>query len=344
MIKLSGPGVGFSSALVTGATGFIGSRLVERLLELSAPRSNPVEVITLVRRKKEQLRRREKTPGASTAILADPRVVFVEGDLTVPGSLKFSEANADGTRNIDVVYHLAAVTPDSRPNREMQRRVNLDGTKNLFEAVRGRAKRFVYASGLAVFEPAEGNAGRVVNEESKKIADYEYVKIRLEAEDYLRQNCEKNGIDFTVLYFPDIVYGSAGTFRRVFLEQISKGKFRIPGSGDYHVNLIHLDDAVNILISAGSMREAANESFIASDSEPAPFRDFVNSIADGLGVKHPGTVPLFLAKAAVGSDLIKMLTRNVRASNNKIKGIYRFQYPSYRTGIPEVISKFNASQ
>lgn len=339
-----GSGAGFSRALVTGASGFIGSRLVERLLEPSASSSNPVGVTALVRRKKDQGRHREKIPSTSPAILADPRVVCVEGDLTVPASLNFSRANPDGTGNIDVVYHLAAVTPDSHASREAQRRVNRDGTVNLFEAVRGRAKRFVYASGLAVFEPAEDNTERTVSEESKKIADYEYVKIRLEAEDYLRQNCEKNGIDFTVLYFPDIVYGSAGTFRRVFLEQISKGKFRIPGSGDYYVNLIHLDDAVNILISAGSMREAANESFIVSDSEPAPFRDFVNFIADGLRVRHPGTVPLFLAKAAVGSELIKMLTRNVRASNNKIKGIYHFQYPSYRTGIPEVISKFNASQ
>lgn len=269
---------------------------------------------------------------------------MLTGNLTDPTSLIFNRMES----GIDVVYHLAAVTPDSRASRQMLREVNLNGTKNLFNAVRNHAKHFVYVSGLAVFEPTGKERSDVsdntVNEESPKSRQLQYIRIRLEAEEYLRENCAKNGIDFTVVYFPDIVYGNAGSFRRIFLEKISKGKFRIPGSGDHYTNFIHLDDAVGILIMLAANRDkTSNESYIASDSCPAPFKEFVNFIADELGAKRPGSVPLFLARVAVGSDLIKMLTKNTKASNQKIASLYNFQYPTYKTGIPHVVSQFRSS-
>ena len=273
-------------------------------------------------------------------------LTVVNGDLVDANSLQFSQSTQ---AKFDVVYHLAAATPDSGASRQTLRKVNLDGTKNLFNAVQSHVRHIVYVSGTAVFDPGAGSgsdgSGRIVNEDSRKSRQLEYIKIRLEAEDYLRENCEKSGIDFTVVYFPDIVYGNAGSFRRIFLEPISKCKFRIPGSGDYYTNFIHLDDAANILITIASERdETANESFIASDSNPAPFKEFVNFIADAMGTKHPGSVPLFLARAAVGSELIKMLTKDTRASNQKISNLYSLQYPSYKAGIPHVVSEFKSSR
>ena len=312
--------------LVTGASGFIGSALVRKLSE---SKDSPYQVFALIR----------KATSADGSSWDPKRVNVLTGDLADPGSLNFDTKEGE----IDVVYHLAAVTPESRLRRQVLRDINLAGTKNLFDAVRDNARHFVHVSGLAVFEPA-GSSGNVVNEGSPKSRDLEYIRIRLEAEEYLRENCAKYGIDLTVVYFPDIVYGNSGSFRRIFLEQISKGKFRIPGTGEYYTNFIHLDDAVGILIALTSKRsQTANESYIASDSDPAPFREFVNFIADALGVKRPGSAPLFLARAVVGSDLIKMLTKNTRASNEKIASLYNFQFPTYESGIPHVVSQFRSS-
>lgn len=315
-------------ALITGASGFIGSALVRQLSKSDSPH----QVFALIR----------KAPsGNSSTSSRDAKLVSVlTGDLTNPGSLNLDTIEGD----IDVIYHLAAVTPESRPRRQVLRDINLAGTKNLFNAVRDHAKHFVYVSGLAVFEPVGADSSSSVNEQSPKGRQLEYIRIRLEAEEFLRESCAKSGIDLTVAYLPDIVYGNAGSFRRIFLEQIDKGKFRIPGSGEYYTNFIHLDDAVGILIALASNRsKTANESYIAADSGPAPFKEFVNFVADTLGVKRPGSVPLFLARAAVRSDLIKMLTKNTRASNEKIAGLYNFQYPTYKTGIPHVVSQFKSA-
>lgn len=314
-------------------------------MQVRASADNPIQVMALVRQKDNRTLGQDASESPSDL----KRLEVINGDLTEPASLTFRSKHArKKALAIDAVYHLAAVTLDIRASRDTLRKVNLEGTKNLFNAVGDTTRHFVYISGSAVFDPDVGGNGapgeRLVNESSPKRTNLEYIKLRLEAENFLRESCTKSGIDFTVVYFPDIVYGNGGTFRQIFLEQISKGKFRVPGSGEYHTNFIHLDDAVDILITVGLKRsQTANESFIACDSGPAPFRDFVNFIADQLGVKRPGSVPIFLAKAAVGSDLIKMLMKDTRASNCKIRGIYDFKYPSYKTGIPDVISQFRSS-
>jgi nucleoside-diphosphate-sugar epimerase len=323
----------FSSVLVTGASGFIGSRLVQILGEVMSKRDIPFEITGLVRQS-------QGGTGEASAHLRGKGLTMVPGDLRDPSTFQFGKSMQSG---IEVVYHLAAATPESGANRQTLREVNLDGTKNLFGAIQGQVRHFVYVSGVAVFDPGS-DTSRIIDEDSPKSRQLEYIKLRLEAEDYLRESCAKSGIDFTVVYFPDIVYGNAGSFRRRFLDSIRKGRFRIPGSGEYHVNFIHLDDAVNILVTIASKRnEASNRSFIASDSTPAPFREFVNFIADELGARHPGSVPLLLAKAAVGSELIKMLTRDIRASNRRISALYSFQYPSYKTGISDVVSQYKSS-
>ena len=81
------------------------------------------------------------------------------------------------------------------------------------------------------------------------------------------------------------------------------------------------------------------DKFLDLDSEPVTFKDFVNFIVEYLDVKHPGNVPVFLAKAALGGDLIKLLTTSMHVSNKKISKIYSFKYPIYKEGIPKVISE-----
>ncbi|KAF6246959.1 nucleoside-diphosphate sugar epimerase [Nitrosopumilus sp. b3] len=292
------------SVLVTGATGFIGSRLVSALLEKN------YSVSTLIR------------PGKNTDAKADK----ITGDLTD------SDLDFEG-KSFDCVFHLASCTPLEK-NSKVLEKVNLTGTKNLFEAINGKTKSIIYISGLGVFgEPGD----KVIDESAPRNPNTKFVSIRLEAEKYLGKKCRENGIDFSVVYFGD-VYGSKGWFYDILVKRLEKKSFRLPNGGKYFKGFVNVDDAVGSMIAVLE-KQVFGESFIVADSEPALFKDFVNFTADQIGVKHPGNVPTFLAKAVLGSDLVKLLTTSMKVSNKKISEIYSFKYPSYKEGIPKVISE-----
>jgi nucleoside-diphosphate-sugar epimerase len=168
--------------------------------------------------------------------------------------------------------------------------------------------------------------------------DTEYVKMRIEAQRYLHEQCKDKGIDFTVVHFGDIVYGNGVSFKTMFIDRLKNGSFKIPGDGTYYKNFVHVDDAANAVLAIIE-KNAVNQSYIITDSEPVLFKDFVYFAADKLGVKRPGTVPLILARAALGGELIKMLTKSMRASNEKIRALYDFQYPSYENGLAGVVDQ-----
>ena len=286
--------------LVTGATGFIGSRLAQKLLESGAD-------VTILARKKQ-----EKSPFKT-----------IIDDLTHP-NLHFKQ-------KFDVVCHLASVTPLER-NKKIIQSVNYDGVKNLFSAVSG-AKLFVYISGLAVFDPIYDK----ITETTPKKYDTEFVKVRIKAQEFLEENCSKSGMNLSVAYLGDIVYGNGGFFQSMIYDRIQKGTFRIPGNGKYVKNFIHVDDVIGALIAI--IQKEETNSYILTDSTPVSFIEFINYISDSLGVKKPKTVPAALAKLVLGSDAINLLTRSVSASNRKISQIYDFKFPSYKEGLSNLLPK-----
>ena len=292
------------SILVTGATGFIVSRLVSDLVEKG------YDVSTLVRKGKH----------------VEKKTNEIVGDVT-DSELDF------GDNTFDCVFHLASKTPLEK-NSKVLEKVNLDGTKNLFNALNGKIKSIVYISGLGVYgNPQEA----IIDENTPHDPNTNFVKIRVNAENFLRDNCRKNNIKFSVIYFGD-VYGSKGWFYEFIVKRLLKNSFRIPGNGLYCKGFVHVDDAVGSMIKIME-NELFEESFIVADSSPCTFRDFVNYTADQIGVKHPGTVPLFLARAVLGSDLIKLLTTSMQVSNKKISDVYDFKYPNHIEGISNVLSE-----
>ena len=134
------------------------------------------------------------------------------------------------------------------------------------------------------------------------------------------------------------MYGSEGWFYEILVKRLIKKSFRLPSGGKYYKGFVNVDDAVGSMIAVMENNEFG-ESFIVADSESVTFKDFVNFTVEQLGVKNPENVPGFLAKAALGGDLIKLLTTSMKVSNKKISKIYPFKYPSYKEGIPKVISE-----
>ena len=294
------------SVLVTGATGFIGSRLVEELI------NKGYDVTSLIRKGKE----------------GNLKSKIIYGDVT---DEKIDFKNLE----FDCIFHLASHTPLEK-NKKILEKVNFDGTKNLFDEIKSKTKSIIYISGLGVY----GETGDVIVDENQKYnPNTDFVKIRLDAEKYLKENSDKHKIDFAVVHFGD-VYGPDGWFYEMLIKRLKKNTFRMPKGGKYYKGFVHVDDAVGSMIAVLENKRF-NESFIVADSNPVTFKEFSNFTADQINAKHPGSVPMFLAKAILGGDLIKLLTTSMKVSNKKISEIYEFKYSNYKEGIKQIISELN---
>lgn len=290
--------------LVTGASGFIGSRLSQKLLE------NGHSVTGLVNEK----------------ILENSKIKTVNADLS---DSNFSLPD----EKYDIVFHLAAVTPMEK-NKKKVKKVNYDGTVNLFNQIKNKTKFLVYISGLGVFGDSKD---KIVDESTPLNPDTNYAKIRLEAQRYLEVKCRENSIPITVVYLGE-VYGNGGWFTTQIIHRLRKGNFKLPKSGEYYRCVVHVNDVVLSLITIAE-KNAINESFVVTDANPVLFKDFINFTCDKLGLKHPGSVPIFLAKAILGGDFVKLLTTSIKTSNTKISKLCKFAYPSYKEGVEAIISQ-----
>jgi len=291
--------------LVSGASGFIGSRLVKKFVEKN------YSVTGLIH-----------SQNINNQSIEGIRVDLTDPDFSIPNE-KF-----------DVVIHLAAVTPMEK-DKKKQKKINYDGTINFFNRIKDKTKFLVYISGLGVF----GEVDKVIDEKTPLRPHTDYTKIRLDAQNYLETKCKEHSISFTVAYLGE-VYGDGGWFLSQIISRLRKGSFKMPKSGNYYRSFVHVDDVVNALISIVE-NNATNDSFIITDSKPVLFKDFIIFTCDKLGVKHPGNVPTFLAKIVLGGDFVKLLTTPVKTSNAKISKLYDFKYISYKEGVSEVISKIN---
>ena len=287
--------------LVTGAGGFIGSRLSKKMI------SEGHEVYGVIHNSPSQ------TEGIQI-INAD----LTKDDFVMP-DVKF-----------DVVFHLAAATPLVK-DKKKQKRINYEGTVNLFEKIKNKTNFIVYASGLGVF----GSPKEIVNEQSSIQPDTDFVKIRLEAQKFLENSCKNNNIGFSVCYFGD-VYGDGSWFTEMVVKKLKSGMMKTPGKGDYDKCFIHVEDAVGILVSIAK-NNLKDQSYVCADSTSVTFKEFVDYTADKIGTKHPGGVPMFLAKGVLGGDLVKLLTTPMKISNKKVSEIYSFVYPSYKEGINSIL-------
>jgi nucleoside-diphosphate-sugar epimerase len=178
--------------LVTGAAGFVGEALVQRLLEDPAATTRPLTRLTAI----------DQRLDSAAAWRKGSRLAMLEGDFADPALLDAALAT-----RADLVFHLASV-PGSLAEKDpaLGSRVNLQATLALFEriaGVAGGAPRLVFASSIAVYGALDPKAP--VDERTRPDPSLSYGAHKLMAEIQLADFGRRGLLDGVSLRLPGIV-------------------------------------------------------------------------------------------------------------------------------------------
>jgi dihydroflavonol-4-reductase len=254
--------------LVTGANGFVGSHLVEGLLDKG------YQVRCLVR-KTSNLR-----------WLSGLNVEYVYGDVAEKISLK------EAVKDVDLVFHAAGLT--KAKTREEYFKANAEGTKNLVEACleeNPKLQRFVYIGSQAAVGP--GDDEHPLNETAPCRPVTYYGESKLEGEKIVLRYASQ--IPLTIIR-PPAVYGPRDTDMLGFFKVANKG-FRIAfGRGESFVSLVYVKDLVDGIILASENLKAIEQIYFIADDKIYSWSDAFKIIAKVLNKK---TIPLRIPKTLV---------------------------------------------
>jgi nucleoside-diphosphate-sugar epimerase len=258
--------------LLTGATGFIGSHVLETLLE----RGDTVRVLALPETLK-QLRQRD-------------------GLTVVTGSLADPEAVSEATRGARVVYHLGGLIPGTHARAEDFQRVNVSGTKHLLAAsVAHRVRRFVFASSTSVYGWSPARAWPI-NEEFPRRAHgmnglKQYAQSKIDAENLVLRYHREHHLEHVTLRASS-TYGAGIPWVEQLVQQIMLrpareffGGVRLDG-----LQWVHVRDLTEAVLLAGTRRQAANSVFNIAGGELFSFEDLCQVIwkMTGRASRHAG--------------------------------------------------------
>jgi nucleoside-diphosphate-sugar epimerase len=263
------------TAFVTGGSGFVGARLIERLAR------DGWTVRGLARSDAAATRVREAG--------AEP----VAGDLGDPAALE------RGSRGADTVFHAAAKVEDWGRWEDF-RRINVEGTRAVLAAARaGGVRRFVHVG----TEAALLRGQPLVHADERTPLAFDspapYAATKAEAEAAV---LAAGGLEAIVVR-PRFVWGPGDTtLVPSMVELVRSGRFRWVGGGHHLTSTTHIDNCVHGLVLAAD-HGTPGAAYFVTDGEPVEFRAFVTALLATRGVTPPdGSVPAVAARvlAAAG--------------------------------------------
>lgn len=245
---------------ITGANGFIGSHLVDKLLERGAE-------ITCLARKSSNLQWLENKP-----------IKFVIGDLFNMEALK------QLVKDADYVYHVAGVVKSK--TRQGYFHGNSDATRYMLESCllhNTTLSKFMYLSSQAAVGPSP-DVDRPVDETTPYHPITTYGESKKAAEEIVMSY--QNKIPVTIVR-PPAVYGPRDTEIFIFFQTIEKGVNPLIGFADTRVSLIHSSDLVDGIILAGESQKSIGQIYFISSELLYGWEECGKFAAKLMGKKHP---------------------------------------------------------
>jgi nucleoside-diphosphate-sugar epimerase len=282
------------TVLVTGATGFLGTRLVPRLL------SGGTKVRVLARSQ------------AKAKPLQDRGAEVVVGDITDSAAVAAAAAGAT------VVYHLAGRLFAPGVPATAYYGTHVEGTELLLACCEQESalERFVHCSTTGVL----GATGeRPADETAPCRPTNAYEATKAEAELAVR---ERSQAGFpAVIARPGLVYGPGDLHLLPFFRAVLRRHFRPIGRRSVWLHPIYIDDMVEALVRCGERAEAVGECFHLAGPEPVPLAELADAIACAGGTRMArGYIPLPAAQAmaVVGDRLPPKMRRSAPLTRGRL--------------------------
>lgn len=243
--------------LITGATGFIGSRMAQRL------HAKGVALVLLGRLRNDVEQQRANH-------LRSLGLTVNDVDLT-------SEDLSGYLDGVERVIHLAAAQHEANQPESYFEKINVEGTRRLLDAsVKAHVLRFVYGSTIGVYGQALDGE---INEHSRVAPDNHYGRTKLAAEQLVRQYGEQ--LEVAVARISE-TYGP-GDYRLLKLfSGIQKGVFFLIGSGENLHQLVYVDDLADGLYELATSNAAAAQTVVLAGDEIVSTRDMCRHIASAV--------------------------------------------------------------
>jgi len=249
--------------LVTGASGFIGKRLIAALAKQGFA-----------------VRAAARDPASIIAAGEFERVAMP--DLARPADWSTLLAGATYVVHLAGIAHGPGTVPD-----DLYSRINAEAVGELAAQAKDKVERVVFIS--SVRAQAGLSAAAALTEQDAPAPTDAYGRSKLDAERLLAMS----GVGYTVLR-PAVVYGKGVKGNIAALATLAKTPMPLPfGSLDNRRSLLALDNLASAVSHVLETDAAANETFLVADAEPISVADLVGAMREGLGraphlVKIPG--------------------------------------------------------
>lgn len=229
--------------LVTGGTGFIGGRIIEKLVL-----DHNVEVVALVHQFKNASR------------LARFPIQMVSGDIGDYSSLEIAASKCDA------IIHAAMSMSDSIAQ---SRRSIVDGTKNVCEVAKANHSQLVHFSTISVY--GNKDVPSISEDLPKNPEGDNYGLLKYEAE-LIVQKYQRDGLDATILQ-PTIVYGPWSFWSTYARNLLKSGTIMLPLGGEGLCNAVYVDDVVEAVFLSLTRKEVPGP-YLISGSKPITWKQY----------------------------------------------------------------------